>query len=148
MKKSIVIFALAFSMAGMCAWAQSNDDYTRIARISYMEGHVSFQSTEDADWTAAAVNFPLQPGDRIYTGTEGRAEIEFDEGSVIRLAESTDIQFLSLKENLIQIRVLTGLSSLMVSSSVEFEMDTPAAAFIMRRPGSYRFDRRSNRDSL
>jgi len=147
MKRSIWIIVLTFSMAGIYAWAESDDDYTRIARISYMEGYVSFQGSTDVDWTAASINFPLQPGDRIYTGTGGRAEIEFDEGSIIRLAESTDVQFLSLRENLIQIRVLTGLSTLVVSNSVEFEVDTPAAAFIILRPGSYRFDTEDNGDT-
>jgi hypothetical protein len=139
---------LAMSMANFFAWAEPEDDsYTRIARISYMEGPVSFQNTSDVDWTAAAVNLPLQLGDRIYTGPQGRAEIEFDEGSVLRLAESTDIQFLSLKEEIIQIRILTGLSSLTVASSIEFEMDTPAAAFIVLSNGSYRFDTKDNGDT-
>ncbi|MEJ2108520.1 MAG: FecR domain-containing protein [Acidobacteriota bacterium] len=148
MKRHILAIVLVFSMAGTCAWAASNeDDYTRIARISYMDGNVSFQGIEDVDWSAAAINFPLQPGDRIYTGTGGRAEIEFDEGSVLRLAESTDIQVLSLREDLIQIRVLTGLSSLTVSSSIEFEVDTSAAAFITLLPGAYRFEARDNGDT-
>jgi len=128
-------------MANVHAWADSaDDDYSRLARVAYMEGPVSFQGAGDVDWSAAAVNFPLQPGDRLYTGLKGRAEIEFDDGSVLRLAEGTDIQILSLREDLIQIRILTGLSSLMVSSNLEFEVDTPAAAFVMLREGSYRFE--------
>lgn len=147
MKRTAWIIVLAFSMAGIYAWADSDDEYTRIARISYMEGNVSFQGATDVDWTAASINFPLQPGDRIYTGTGGRAEIEFDEGSVIRLAESTDIQVLSMRENLIQIRILTGLSSLVVSSGLEFEIDTPAAAFIVLQSGTYRFETEENGDT-
>ncbi|MBN2317905.1 MAG: FecR domain-containing protein [Acidobacteria bacterium] len=141
-------FVLAMSMANLIAYAGSDgDSYIRIARISYMEGNVSFQHTSDVDWTAATINLPLQPGDRIYTGPQGRAEIQFDEGSVYRLAEGTDIQFLSLGEDLIQVRIMTGLSSLTVSSSTTFEMDTPAAAFIVLRRGLYRFDTRDNGDT-
>jgi hypothetical protein len=148
MTRYATFFLVAMSMANLVGYAQSDDDsYIRMARISYMEGNVSFQHTSDVDWTAASINLPLQPGDRIYTGPQGRAEIQFDEGSVYRLAEGTDIQFLSLSEDLIQIRIMTGLSSLTVSSGISFEMDTPAAAFIVLRPGLYRFDARDNGDT-
>ena len=79
-------------------------EYTRLARLSYIEGNVSYQHAADVDWSAASMNLPLEPGDRIYTGHDGRAEIEFDDGSVYRLARNTDIEILSLKEELIQIR--------------------------------------------
>jgi hypothetical protein len=117
-----------------------NDSYSRLARLSYLEGNVSFLHASDNDWLAASVNFPLQPGDRIYTGPDGRAEIEFDDGSVCRLAENTDIELLSLGDDLIQWRIFTGLATLTVSSNLEFEINTPAAAFNTLRMGAYRFD--------
>jgi hypothetical protein len=148
MARYVLCILLVMSMANVVAWAESDDYiYDRIARISYMEGYVSFQHTSDVDWTAASINLPLQPGDRIYTGPGGRAEIEFDEGSVLRLAEQTDIQFLSLNEEIIQVRILTGLSSLTVLSEANFEIDTPAAAFIVLREGVYRFDTKGNGDT-
>ena len=93
------------------------------------------------------MNLPLEPGDRIYTGYDGRAEIEFDDGSVYRLARNTDIEILSLKEDRIQIRVLVGLSTLMVSSDTDFEINTPGAAFTALRKGTYRFGVDENGDS-
>ena len=69
MTRYILSILLVMSMANVVAWAESDDDiYNRIARISYMEGNVSFQHTSDVDWSAASINLPLQPGDRIYTG--------------------------------------------------------------------------------
>ena len=125
----------------LTVWASSGSEYTyRFARLSYMEGHVSFQHTGDVEWAAASINLGLQPGDRIYTGEDGRAEIEFDDGSVLRLAEKTDVEVLALKEDLIQIRALIGLSTLTVQSGLHFEFDTPAAAFTAVRKGLYRFD--------
>ncbi len=133
---------LLFLVGSSCAvgMAGASDDYFRLARLSYLDGHVSFQHSGDVDWTAASINMPLQPGDRVYTGNEGRAEIEFDDGSVYRLAENTDVEILSLSEDLIQVRVLIGLSTLTVQSGVNFEVDTPAAAFNTLRKGVYRFD--------
>jgi len=129
------------SLMSYFAWANPEDDsYSRLARLSYLEGNVSYQHASDNDWSAASVNFPLLPGDRIYTGPDGRAEIEFDDGSVCRLAENTDIEVLSLRDDLIQWRIFTGLSTLTVSSNLDFEIDTPAAAFNTLRMGAYRFD--------
>ena len=118
----------------------------RLARLSYIEGNVSYQHTADVDWSAASVNLPLEPGDRIYTGHDGRAEIEFDDGSVYRLARNTDIEILSLKEERIQIRVLVGLSTLMVAGDTDFEINTPVAAFTALRKGTYRFGVDENGD--
>jgi hypothetical protein len=139
---------LSVSLTALAASAYAEDDsYMRLARLSYLEGHVSYQNSSDVDWSEASINFPLEPGDRIYTGQAGRAEIQFDDGSVCRLAENTDFEILSLKEDLIQVRLLDGLATLTAAGSVDFEIDTPAAAFNTLRKGIYRFDVIENGDS-
>ncbi len=146
MSRKLILLVLAFGMCTFYGMAQSKD-YFRIARLSYLEGHVSFQHTDEVEWTAASINMALQPADRIYTGENGRAEIEFDDGSVVRLAEKTDVEILTMREELIQLRVLIGLCSLTERSTVQFEIDTPAAAFTTTDKGSYRFDIAENGDS-
>lgn len=146
MSRRLLLLFLAFSLCGFYALAGSLDDF-RIARVSYLNGHVSFQHTDEVDWTAASINMPLQPGDRIYTGDNGRAEIEFDDGSVLRLAEKADVEILTMKDQLIQLRVSLGLCSLINRSGVPFEIDTPAAAFTTTEKGSFRFDIAENGDS-
>ncbi len=148
MTRRLFFFPLFGLLAGLTAWTSPEDErYTRLARISYIEGYVSFQHTAEAEWAAANVNLPLVPGDRIYTGPDGRAEIEFDDGSICRLAENTDLEILSLDEELVQLRLLQGLSSLNVSSNTDFEVNTPAAAFNPTRRGIYRFDVVENGDT-
>jgi hypothetical protein len=140
-------------LAGLILLLQSNGaiagsgDYSRLARVSYLDGRVSFQHPNEVDWTAASVNMALQPEDRIYTGDAGRAEIEFDEGSVLRLPENTDVELLALNEDLIQIRVLIGLCSLTSPGTVHFEISTPAAVFVTLKKGAYRFDVTENGDT-
>jgi len=146
MARRLSLLLLILGLAVAVAVAEERDS-DRIARLSYLEGHVSFQHSGEVDWSAAGINMALQPGDRIYTGENGRAEIEFDDGSVLRLAEETDIEILSMKEELIQIRILLGLSTLTVHSGVGFEINTPAAAFNTLRKGVYRFDVAENGDS-
>jgi hypothetical protein len=148
MTRRLFSMILSASLTVLAASALAEDDsYMRLARLSYLEGHVSYQQSSDVDWSAASINFPLEPGDRIYTGEDGRAEIQFDDGSVCRLAENTDFEILSLKDDLIQIRILVGLATLTAAGSVDFEIDTPAAAFNTLRKGIYRFDIVENGDS-
>ena len=144
---TFLVLTLSLVLAAPSAQAQDMKNFSRIVRLSYVEGHVSFQHSSDVDWTAASVNLALQAGDRIYTGEDGRAEIEFDDGSVLRLAEKSDVEILALKDDFIQFRILLGLSTLTVGSSLGFEMNTPAAAFNTLRKGVYRFDVHENGDS-
>jgi hypothetical protein len=139
----LILSIFLFSFYGMA----SSQDYFRIARLSYVEGKVSFQHAGDLDWVAVSINMPLEPGDRLYTGDGGRAEIEFDDGSVIRLAPRTDVEMLAMKEQHVQMRLLLGLCFLTDRSSVEFEINTPAAAFNTKDKGNYRFEVAENGDT-
>ncbi len=146
MQRKLLFLFVLISLTGFYGMA-APQDYSRIARLSYIEGKVSFQHTNDVDWNAASINMALQPGDRIYTGDDGRAEVEFDDGSVLRLAEKSDVEVLTMNDQLIQLRVLIGLCSLTSRSSLQFEINTPAAAFTTTDKGSYRFDIAENGDS-
>ncbi len=134
------LFLIAAMVLAAAAGLAATDDYNRIARVSHLDGHVSFQNPDDVDWSAASVNMALQPGDRLYTGEGGRAEIEVDDGSVLHLAENTDLELMTLNEDLVQVRVLTGLVTLTLRSTIGYEISTPAAVFNTARKGVYRFD--------
>jgi hypothetical protein len=140
MIRKLFLILFCWSLACMAAEADPNDQYARMARISYLDGNVGFQHAGDTDWSSAGLNLPLQIGDRIYTGRDGRVEIEFDDGSACRLAEGTDVEILTLSDDLTQIRILVGLSTLTVNSGIPYEIDTPAAAFTTHQKGKYRFD--------
>ncbi len=134
-----LLFVAAMTLTAVAGMAAAGE-YSRLARLSSLDGHVSFQHPDEVDWTAASINMALQPGDRLYTGEDGRAEIEIDEGSVLHLAEKTDLELLSLNDDFVQVRVSTGLVTLTLRSSVAYEIGTPAAAFDTLRKGVYRFD--------
>ncbi len=139
MRREIGLVVIVFGLLGPAANGYAGE-YARIARLSFVEGRVSFMHPNEVDWASASINLALQPGDRIYTGSDGRAEIEFDEGSVLRLAEKTDVELVALGEDRIRLRVLVGLCTLSARTSIPFEVNTPAASFNTRRDGVYRFD--------
>jgi hypothetical protein len=141
-----LLAGLALFLLTIPAFAE-DDRYMRLSRISYLEGNVSYQRAPDVDWSAASINMPLEPGDRIYTGPNGRTEIEFDDNSVLRLAENTDVEIMSLNEDVVKLRMLVGLATLNIASDADYEINTPAAAFNSVRKGNYRFEVSENGDT-
>ena len=63
----------------------------RAVRLSFVDGEVHlFQGSQPVGDRAIA-NTPLFEGARIDTGTDGRAEIQFEDGSVVRLSPETSL---------------------------------------------------------
>src|SRR5271157_1874979 len=86
----------------MIAQDQSGDPPNRTARLSYMEGSVSFEPAGENDWSQASLNYPLTSGDRLWTDKNARAELET--GNVaIRMSAETDLTTTSLADQLIQL---------------------------------------------
>lgn len=86
--------------------SQSDYSHTRVVRLSFVIGDVQYQSL-DQDWQTAPMNLPIQEGFRLAT-TDGRAEVEFESGLIVRLAEHSGIEFTKLAlENSSRVSQLT-----------------------------------------
>jgi hypothetical protein len=77
------------------------DSQARIVRLSDVHGSVELDKNTGSGFEKAFVNLPLIQGSELRTGTTGRAEIEFEDGSSMRLAPNTTLQFnkLSLSDS-------------------------------------------------
>lgn len=130
-----------------------NDNQTenppgRVARISYLKGNVSFLRAGVNEWSAAALNFPVTAGDRIYTEKGARAELEAGSATA-RLAGSTDLVMTALDDRVMQLGVEQGTLRITVyqlSSGETVEVDTPNGTVTFSEPGSCRFDVDSSGD--
>jgi len=94
-----MIFALVFSLAPLSRAQDYQDDdghdsQARIVRISYVEGSVRLDSGQG--YESATMNVPLMERDWLQTGSDGWAEVQFEDGSVMRLAPDTVIAFTQL----------------------------------------------------
>lgn len=70
--------------------------YARIVRLSYVDGDVQIVRTDKSNkWEPAAMNMPVEQGFAIGTN-EGRAEVEFEHGSMLWLAPNSVVQFTEL----------------------------------------------------
>src|SRR5579871_5279518 len=135
-----VLCAVSFLAAPM--GAQSPDDPPlRVARLSYVDGGVSFRPDNTADWTPATLNFPLTTGDRLWTDKEAFADLRIG-ATAFHLAAETAFGILGLDSKLARVSLTQGTLYLRIPRLDEdqvYEVDTPAAAISLRQTGDYRF---------
>jgi hypothetical protein len=98
---SLAIFSLPiFLVAALSPTARATEySYARIVRLSYVSGDVQVSRGGRSGWEQALANMPIEQGFTIGTN-DGRAEVEFEDGATIWIAENTVVQFteLSLSE--------------------------------------------------
>jgi len=130
------------------AFADEGDPPNRVARLSYMEGAVSFEPSGENDWSAATLNYPVTTGDRLWTDANARAELET--GNVaIRMSQQTDLTATNLTDQLMQFGLAEGSVRIRVfdlRSDHTVEVDTPNAAITVTQAGSFRIDTYPNQN--
>ena len=141
------LLALALATAALPIRAAAQDDQgddppTRVARLGYMEGSVSFQPAGEQDWVQAVANRPMTTGDKLWADKGSRAELQLG-SAVIRLSENTGFSFLNLDDHTVQIQLTSGTLNLRVrrlDQGDAYEVDTPNLAFTVDGPGNYRLE--------
>jgi uncharacterized protein DUF6600 len=138
------LLALAFATTALEKQAAAQDDQddppTRVARLGYMEGSVSFQPAGEDEWVGAVPNRPMTTGDKLWADNNSRAELQLG-SAVIRLGANTSISFLDLDDHTVQLQLSSGMIDVRIrriDGDDDFEVDTPNLAFTATRPGRYR----------
>jgi hypothetical protein len=94
--KQILAIMGSILIPGMI-WAIAPEEMpARLVRVSLVGGDVTYQRSDLDKWLELGMNTPLFEGDKIWSGTGGRVEIEFDDGSNIRLADNTILEIARL----------------------------------------------------
>jgi hypothetical protein len=122
------------------AAADDDDPPSRVARLGYISGSVSFQPAGTDDWVGAVVNRPLTTGDQLWSDDDSRAEMHIGAAS-IRIGSRTGFSFLNLSDDTTQIQLTQGTLRLRIKrldDDETFEIDTPNLAFNILRTGVYR----------
>jgi hypothetical protein len=128
------------------ATATPENPPSRVARISFLKGRVSFLRAGLDQWSEATLNFPLTIGDRIYTDAGSRAELEVGPYT-IRLAAATDLSVTNLNDQIIQLGLEQGTMRFSVHQFIPgdtLEIDTPNGALTLLAQGTYRVDTAQN----
>src|SRR5882724_6565647 len=128
-------------VAGM-AFGDAGDPPSRVARLNYLSGAVSFQPAGIEDWTPATLNYPMTTGDHLWADTDSRAEMHIG-STTIQVDSMTAASFLNLDDRTVQIRLSQGSVSIRIRNLADdeiYEVDTPNGAISLLRLGSYRID--------
>jgi hypothetical protein len=128
----------------------SDETYPQIVRLSYVEGDVRIargkeaEKTTGAVWEKAVAGLPLETGFNLVTGA-GRAEIEFENASVLYLGENSVLSLNDLHSTAgvpyTELALLSGTVSLDIHPFVageDFVLRTPTDNYVTKYPGQAR----------
>ncbi len=88
-----------FLAAALPVSAQQPDPNVRAARLSFVEGDVQLSQGSQVLANPALANTPLFEGTEITTKEDGRAEIQFDDGSVVRISPNSSLKIAALRQD-------------------------------------------------
>jgi len=138
----VVAFLLCLSSA---LFAQ--DSKARIVRLSFIDGQVQIDRNAGQGWEKAILNMPIIEGTKLSAEQGSHAEVEFEDGSTVRLVGPAQISFPELtlrpdgkKNSVVQVasglnyfdinkvkddtfRVMVGNRGLAVHKNAQFRVD-------------------------
>ncbi len=140
-------------LIGLCTLALSGpahaDPPSRVARLAHITGAVSFSPGGEVDWVRASVNRPLITGDRLWTESGARSELQLGTAA-IRLGSRTSLALLNVDDRVAQVQLTQGTLNIRIwrfDRNQVFEVNTPNLAYSIRSPGSYRIEVDANGES-
>jgi hypothetical protein len=142
------------------AFAVADTPIIRMARLSFLEGEVSYQraNQEDKNWYDASTNTPLGENDQVFTGQRGRAEIQLTGRNIVRLDGDTSFKIAQFTTAVTQISLPVGSAIFRVDSldrrqfdivsandanradPLYFEVNTPTVSVTLLKIGNYRIN--------
>ena len=140
--RGVVRTGLALAAFGVVWGQEPADPPSRVARLNYVNGQVSFRPDAVEEWTAASLNYPLTTGDHLWSDQGGYAEMHIG-STAVRLSGQTSFAILNLDDRAAQLSVSQGALNvrlLRLDPEEAFEVDTPSGAVSLLRAGEYRID--------
>jgi hypothetical protein len=149
MIRKVAYFAALAALAAAPALADGGDPPSRVARLNYQSGSVSFRPGSVEEWTAATLNYPLTTGDHLWTEPGALVEMHID-STAVRMAGGTAFSILNLDDRMAQLSVTQGSIDVRIrdlAPGEAWEIDTPNSAITLLGPGNYRVDADGDRNA-
>ena len=140
---SLVLFAsAAWALLAIPGFA---DSQARIVRLSDVQGSVQINKNTGLGFESAFVNLPITQGAQLRTGSTGRAEIEFEDGSSMRLSPNTTVQFSGLRlrdsgQRLSEINLVEGMAYVNWLGKDDLSLDFSREKISLDRAAHFRVD--------
>ena len=94
----------------------------RVARISLLEGDVNYQRGGDkqnnaqADWFDATINTALEERDQLFSGRNGRAELQLNGRTLVRVDRETNLRIAQFNTSTVQLTQAVGTATYRVDN--------------------------------
>lgn len=111
----LVIFVLILATTGASrapAAVQDAGEGVLVGRISHVEGQLLRYVPEEKDWVATIRDAPFGLEDSLYSDAAGRAEFIMPNNTWIRIGGSTQIQLITLRTDVTEVDIASGMARL------------------------------------
>jgi len=112
------------------------DPPSRVGRLAQITGTVSFHTSDESQWEAATLNYPITSGNSLWTEPQAHTAIDIG-GSRLYLDSSTELDIGTLNDQGFQASLPQGAVYLRAGNDGNFEIDTPRGAVTISQPGHY-----------
>ena len=144
---AVALLAGLLAVAGT-AQAQS-DPPSRVGRLAFADGSVSFHDQDEAGWSKAVVNTPLTSGDAIWTEPNGESEVSLA-GTRIRLDGSTELELLAVDDTQTRLQLAQGrldIKTYTLDTKTPYQIVTPRGTITLQQQGDYYIQAGSTEDA-
>jgi hypothetical protein len=152
-RKAIVILvtgSLGYSGAafGQQALSEGGDPPSRVGRLAFAQGTVSFHDSERTDWQPAVVNMPLTTGDAVWTEPKAHSELSIA-GTRVRLDGATQLDVLTLDDQSTRLQLDQGrvdIKTFNYDAKQPYDLVTPRGIATLQQQGDYYVEAGSTQD--
>jgi hypothetical protein len=150
LKPTWILLAAAVALMALPAFAGSQ---ARIVRLSDVHGTVQIDKNNGMGFENAFLNLPITQGVQVRTRDNGRAEIEFEDGSAMRLAPNTTVEFSRLNlddsgNRISQVNLVTGMAYVNWLGKDGITLNFSRESVVVDHAAHFRLDTSSERAHL
>src|SRR3954468_14479628 len=140
-----LIFLAASIVGSLPAMAASQ---ARIVRLSDVQGSVQIDKNTGLGFEEAFINLPITQGTQLRTGDRGRAEVEFEDGSSMRLTPNTTVQVNKLGlsdagKRISEVNLVQGMAYVNWLGKDDLSLDFSHEKIALHRSAHFRIDNSS-----
>jgi len=140
--RSVLLSVAACALLALPALA---DSQARIVRLSDVQGSVQIDKNTGMGFENAFLNLPITQGAQLKTLGNGRAEIEFEDGSSMRLTPNSTVQFSTLGSSdsgrhFSEINLVEGMAYVNWLGKDELTLNFSREKVSLDRPAHFRVD--------
>jgi len=141
----VTLVLLTLITCALLALPALADSQARIVRLSDVQGSVQIDKNTGLGFENAFVNMPITQGTQVRTRSGGRAEVEFEDGSSMRLTPNTTIEFSQLGlsdsgKRVSQVKLVDGMAYVNWLGKDEFSLEFLREKVALDRAAHFRVD--------